>query len=51
VVAECNRLGIVVDCAHASLDTTMDVLEASDQPVVISHGQLGHPGTAPTRGC
>ena len=43
-VAECNRLGIVVDCAHASFDTTMAVLEASSQPVIISHGQLGHDG-------
>jgi membrane dipeptidase len=42
VVAECNRLGIVVDCAHASFDTTMAVLDASSQPVIISHGQLGH---------
>jgi membrane dipeptidase len=42
VVAECNRLGIVVDCAHASSATTMAVLEASSQPVIISHGQLGH---------
>jgi membrane dipeptidase len=42
VVAECNRLGIVIDCAHASFDTTMAVLEASSQPVIISHGQLGH---------
>jgi len=45
VVAECNRLGIVIDCAHASFATTMAVLEASSQPVMISHGQLGHPGT------
>jgi len=43
VVAECNRLGIVIDCAHASFATTMAVLEASSQPVIISHGQLGHP--------
>jgi len=45
VVAECNRLGIVVDCAHASYAATMAVLEASSQPVIISHGQLGsaHP--------
>jgi membrane dipeptidase len=49
VVAECNRLGIVVDCAHASFDTTMAVLEASDQPVIISHGQLGHPGATHPR--
>jgi membrane dipeptidase len=45
VVAECNRLGIVVDCAHASFATTMAVLEASSQPVIVSHGQLGHPET------
>jgi membrane dipeptidase len=42
VVAECNRLGIVVDCAHASFATTMAALAASSQPVIISHGQLGH---------
>jgi membrane dipeptidase len=40
VVAECNRLGIVVDCAHASFATTLAVLEVSTQPVIISHGQL-----------
>jgi membrane dipeptidase len=49
VVAECNRLGIVVDCAHASFATTVAVLEASSQPVIISHGQLGHAGTAHPR--
>jgi len=49
VVAECNRLGIVVDCAHASFAATMAVLEASDQPVIISHGQLGHRDTAHPR--
>jgi membrane dipeptidase len=45
VVAECNRLGIVIDCAHASFATTMAVVEASSQPVIVSHGQLGYPGT------
>jgi membrane dipeptidase len=49
VVAECNRLGIVVDCAHASFATTMAVLEASGQPVIISHGQLAYPGTTHPR--
>ena len=49
VVAECNQLGIVIDCAHASFDTTMAVLEASDQPVIISHGQLAHPATTHPR--
>ena len=50
VVAECNRLGIVVDCAHASFATTMAVLEASSQPVIISHGQLGYPDSRRTPG-
>ena len=49
VVAECNRLGIVIDCAHASFATTMAVLEASSQPVIISHGQLGDPGSTHPR--
>jgi membrane dipeptidase len=44
VVGECNRLGIAVDCAHASFATTMAVLEVSSQPVIISHGQLSYPG-------
>ena len=49
VVGECNRLGIVVDCAHASFATTMAVLEASSQPVIISHGQLGYSDTSHPR--
>jgi membrane dipeptidase len=49
VVAECNRLGIAVDCAHASYAATMAVLAASARPVIISHGQLGHPGSAHPR--
>jgi membrane dipeptidase len=49
VVAECNRLGIMVDCAHASYATTMAVLKVSSQPVIISHGQLDHAGTAHPR--
>ena len=42
VVTECNRLGVIVDCAHATLETTADVLAASDQPVMISHSHLDH---------
>jgi membrane dipeptidase len=48
VVAECGRLGIVVDCAHASFATTLAVLEVSSQPVMISHGQLAHAGESGT---
>jgi len=40
VVAECNRLGVIIDCAHASFATTAGVLEASTQPVMISHSHL-----------
>jgi membrane dipeptidase len=43
VVAECNRLGMVIDCAHASFETTVGVLEASRQPVMVSHSHLDHP--------
>jgi membrane dipeptidase len=44
VVAECNRLGMIIDCAHATFPTTADVLEASRRPVMISHSHLDHPG-------
>ena len=40
VVAEMNRLGLLVDLAHATLSTTRDVVERSSQPVVISHSHL-----------
>jgi membrane dipeptidase len=42
VVQECNRLGVVVDCAHATFATTLDVLEASAVPVMVSHSHLDH---------
>lgn len=38
IIGEMNRLGIVVDCAHTGIRTTMDALEVSKQPVIISHG-------------
>ena len=37
VVAEMNRVGMVVDLSHASEQTFYDVLEASSVPVVCSH--------------
>jgi membrane dipeptidase len=40
VVAECNRLGMIVDCAHASFETTLGVLAASSDPVMVSHSHL-----------
>jgi membrane dipeptidase len=42
VVAQCNRLGLVVDCAHATSETTAGVLAASSRPVMISHSHLDH---------
>lgn len=42
VVAACNRLGVVIDCAHATAETTLGVLAASDVPVMISHSHLDH---------
>jgi len=37
VVKECNRLGIVVDLAHASHETVLGALKVSTQPVIVSH--------------
>jgi membrane dipeptidase len=37
VVAECNRLGIVVDASHASDDALWQLLELSRGPVILSH--------------
>jgi len=37
MVAECNRLGIVLDASHASDDALRDLLECSRAPVVLSH--------------
>jgi membrane dipeptidase len=40
VVKECNRLGIVVDLAHASHETVMGALRVTTQPVIVSHTNL-----------
>lgn len=40
VVREANRLGIVIDLAHANNETIMDTLEMSEDPVIFSHGGL-----------
>jgi membrane dipeptidase len=42
VVAEANRLGVLIDCAHATFEVTCGVLEASADPVMISHSHLDH---------
>jgi membrane dipeptidase len=37
VIAEMNRVGMVVDCSHTGYNTTMQVMEAARQPVIFSH--------------
>lgn len=37
VVAEANRLGLLLDLSHAGERTALDVIEASTRPVTISH--------------
>jgi membrane dipeptidase len=37
VVSEANRLGMVIDLAHANAETIRDVLAVSSRPVVFSH--------------
>jgi len=40
VVKECNRLGIVVDLAHASHETVLGALKVTTQPLIVSHTSL-----------
>jgi membrane dipeptidase len=40
VVKECNRLGIVVDLAHASNETVLGAVKVATQPFVVSHTNL-----------
>jgi membrane dipeptidase len=49
VVAECNRLGILVDLAHCTPNVVRDVLAISKAPVVWSHGSVTR-GPAPHPG-
>ncbi len=37
IVAEMNRVGMIVDCSHAAYQTTMDIMQESSAPVVFSH--------------
>jgi membrane dipeptidase len=40
VVKECNRLGILVDMAHASNETVLGVLKVAKEPLIVSHTSL-----------
>jgi membrane dipeptidase len=42
VVAEMNRVGIMVDISHVSDDAFMQVVELSKVPVIASHSSLRH---------
>ena len=37
VIHELNRVGMVIDCSHAGIKTTMDAMDSSTHPVVFSH--------------
>ena len=37
LVAEMNRVGMLVDCAHTGYRTMMETVEASTAPVIVSH--------------
>ena len=37
VIAEMNRVGMLVDCSHCSARTSLEAMEASGAPVIFSH--------------
>ncbi|MEO5582386.1 MAG: membrane dipeptidase, partial [Saprospiraceae bacterium] len=40
VVRKMNKLGLLIDVAHATLQTTKDVADLSDAPIMLSHSIL-----------
>lgn len=40
VIRACNRLGVVVDVAHATADTVKQAVKATDRPLLLSHTAL-----------
>jgi membrane dipeptidase len=40
VIKECNRLGILIDLAHANLETLTAALKTSTKPTIVSHTSL-----------
>jgi membrane dipeptidase len=51
VINEMNRLGMVVDLSHSGDRTSMDAVDASSKPVIISHSNprrlVNHPRNVP----
>ncbi|MGD9944948.1 MAG: dipeptidase [Burkholderiaceae bacterium] len=37
VVRDCNRVGVLVDCSHVGIQTTLDAAHHSSKPIVVSH--------------
>jgi len=42
LVRECNDMGIVIDLSHTGRRSSLETVEASQHPVVITHGGLRH---------
>ena len=40
VIREMNHVGIAVDMAHAGDRTTLDAIDCSNQPIIVSHGNV-----------
>ncbi len=41
VVAEMNRVGMIVDCSHMGARSSLEAMDCSDKPVVFSHSNPG----------
>jgi membrane dipeptidase len=37
VVRDCNNVGVLVDCSHVGIQTTLDAARHSAKPIVVSH--------------
>jgi len=37
IVRECNRIGMLIDCSHVGIQTTIDAATYSADPIVVSH--------------
>jgi len=47
VVAECERLGILVDLAHCTAESVRDALSVAKKPMVWSHSSVAQGGASP----